>query len=268
MLITWFLLAGFIFLLAPQDLTSKFQFAFAHTFRVPLSFGRAFTLSSRVADDVDVVPRRQYEQLQNHLENVYKELREERNRFEKLYGLYNRHVWEGAEFVLADIINSRSMGENLSELVINRGEIDGICPGLYVLGDNSVIGKISKVSDQTATVRLITSPESKLPVIIGNSLEDVIRGTKHKTAIKTVIQGVGNNTAKVPYLSIKKRVREGDMVYAGKEAGFLDAPMVLGQVRKCSRNDLDPSLWDIVIKPVCDFELLENVAVIIMQKDQ
>ncbi len=251
MLITWFIITGFIFLLAPQSLTSKLQFAFADAFRVPLSFGRAFTLSSRTQEYQDVIPRRKYEQLQNHLENVYQELREERSRFEKLYGLYNRHVWEGREFVIAGIINSRTVGQSTVEFIINRGKKDGLYPGLYVIGDNSVIGVISKVSDETSTVKLITCADLKMPVKIGE--------------IKTVIEGTGKGKAKVPLLSIKKKIEKREKVFAVEKPGYLDAPMILGYVSECKRQEKDPSLWHIEVKPVCDIDALEDVAVIIMK---
>ncbi|MFC1781603.1 hypothetical protein ACFLZ8_05020, partial [Planctomycetota bacterium] len=53
MLFTWLMLAGFILFLAPQNLTNKFQFAFASVFRVPLKIGNSYSLSRTVQQNID-----------------------------------------------------------------------------------------------------------------------------------------------------------------------------------------------------------------------
>ncbi len=47
MLFTWFMLTGFIFLFAPQSVTSKFQLAFVHVFRWPLSVGGNLVMTAQ-----------------------------------------------------------------------------------------------------------------------------------------------------------------------------------------------------------------------------
>ena len=51
---------------------------------------------------------------------------------------------------------------------------------------------------------------------------------------------------------------------AGRKPGFLNAPMIIGKVLRCERNAKSPMLWDIVVEPVCDFEQLNDVAVIVI----
>ena len=78
------------------------------------------------------------------------------------------------------------------------------------------------------------------------------------------MQGKGNNCAKVQLLSIKHKVRTGNIVYASKKPGFLDAAMIAGTVARCKRDDENPSVWDITVKPACDIETLSDVAVVVM----
>ena len=82
--------------------------------------------------------------------------------------------------------------------------------------------------------------------------------------IGRLMQGCGNNSAKVLLLPKKYKVKAGDTVYAGKKPGFLDTPMITGTVTKCKRDDENPSLWDITVEPVCEIERLRDIAVIIM----
>jgi rod shape-determining protein MreC len=244
------MLAGLISLFAPQSLTSKFQFAFARIFSWPLSIGRNISLSARTQQPLtDVISRRKYNKLQNYLANVTQELLQERQKLEKLSGLHNRFVWEGVDFVLADIITA-FIDASHSELIINRGQIDGLAKGQFILGDNSIIGTISDVSSRIARVKLITDPTSNIVV----KIEELNLGR--------VMQGSGNNSAKLRM--VKYKVRSGDNVYADKKPGFLDAPMIVGKVGDCKRNDEIPLLWDITVKPTCDIETLDSVAVIIM----
>ncbi len=252
MLITWFMLAGFIFLFAPQKLTNKFQFAFARIFRWPLSIGRNVSLSARMEQPLtNVVSRSEYSQLQNHLANVIEQRDQEHKKVEKLSGLRDRFVLEGARFVLADVITA-SIDGSRGELIINRGQDDGLAEDQFVLGNNSIIGTISDVSSRTAQVRLITDSTSRIAVKIA------------ELNASWVMQGAGNNSAKVQLLSIKHKVKTGDVVCARKKPGFLDAPMIVGRVAECERDDENPSLWDITVEPVCDLKRLSNIAVIIM----
>jgi cell shape-determining protein MreC len=246
MLFTWFMLAGFIFLFAPQNLTSKFQFAFARIFRWPLGIGRSISLSARAQPQLtEVVSRRKYDQLQNHLANITEELNCERQRVEQLSKLRDRLPLEGAGLMLADVITASTRG-----FIINRGETDGLQKGQFVLGDNSIIGAISDVSPRTAKVELITQTSSNMAVEIGG--------------LKTVIRGDDKNSAKVPLVSIKHKIKIGDNVYARKRPGFLDTPMIIGTVAQCKRDNENPLLWDITVKPACDIQKLTEVAVIIM----
>ena len=261
MLFTWFMLGGLIVFFAPQNLTNRFQFAFANICRGPLSVGRTITLSARAQPRfIDVVSRRKYDQLQNHLANIAEELNQERQKVEELSRLRNRYPLEGAALVLADVITASAEG-----FIINRGENDGLRKGQFVLGDNSIIGTVSDVSARTARVELITETTSDLAVEIGGPASPT---TASRGGLKTVIQGYSKNSAKVRLVSTKHKIRIGDSVYACKKPGFLDTPIIVGTVSKCRKNDENPLLWDITVKPACDVEKLNNVTVIVMNPQE
>ena len=252
MLFIWLMLAGFIFLLSPRKVTNKFQFAFARIFSWPMSVGRSISLSVRARQlPIDVVSRWEYDKLQNHLSNVLKQREEIRRKIEKLSGVRERGSLEGAKIVVADVITSTLNGVR-NELIINRGEDDGISVGLYVLGINNVIGTISAVDSRTSRVKLVTDSSSKMAVRIA------------KLDVDRVMEGSGDNTAKIKMLSTQHRVRVGDIVYSRKNPGFLDGSMIIGKVSECRRDEESPSLWEITVVPACEIEKLNDVAVIIM----
>jgi len=255
MLFTWFMLAGLILLLAPQKLTNKFQFAFAHIFRWPLSIGRSISLTAPTQQRLTNGVSRRESQLQNHIANLREELLQEHQKVKKLSGLRSRFTWEGAKFELADVITASIDGLH-NRLIINRGGNDGIAKGQFVLGDNSIIGTISDVWSRTAQIKLVTDSTSNIAVKIAKLNMDML------------MQGNGNISAKIPLQKIKHKIKIGDIVYARKKPGFLDVPMITGKVSKCSRDDENPLVWDITVEPVCNIERLNNVAVIIMNPQE
>jgi len=199
-----------------------------------------------------MVSRREYHQLQNHLANVEKRLIQANQTIEELVGLQKKFSFLGSvSFVPSGIITS-TIESSRSELMINRGENNSLSKGQFVLADNGVIGTVSEVWSCTAKVKLVTDPASNIAIKISD--------------IGRFMRGAGNNTAKISLLSTKVTVKTGDYVYADKKPGFLDAPMVVGKVARCKRDDGNPSIWDITVEPVCDIESLKNVHVIVTSR--
>jgi rod shape-determining protein MreC len=251
------MLTGLIFLFAPQRLTSKFQFAFVRIFCWPLSVSRDISLSasglmaSAEGAPANVVSRERYDKLHNRLANVTEWLKQERQKVETLSGLRDRPVWKGVNFVLADIITS-TIDKLHSELIINRGQEDGLAVDQFVMANDNIIGTICKVDNRTARVRLITDPASKIAVKIEGLSKD------------RILQGAGGDSAKVKLLPTKYRVEIDEVVYAQKRPGFLSTPVIVGTVGQCESNKDNPLLWDITVKPSCDIANLTEVAVIVM----
>lgn len=250
-------LTGLIFLFAPQKITGKFQFAFARVLYWPLSIGRDISLStcglmaSAEGSPQGVVSRARYNKLHNRLANMTEWLKQERQKVEVLSGLRNRTVWQGVDFVLADVITS--VNDKLhNELIINRGSEDGLTAGQYVMADESIIGTICKVDTRTAGVRLITDPASQIAVKIEGLNKD------------RILQGTGDNSAKVKLLPTKYKVEVDEVVYAQKKPGFLSTPIIVGTVAQCEGNKDNPLLWDITVKPAFDITSLTEVSVIVM----
>lgn len=240
--------------------------AFARIFSAPLSLGRSMSLATRTSAPADGVNRQQYDKLtashdrlNSHLYNVMQERDQEHEKVVTLSGLRSVPEWKRMRFVLADIITGSDRARN--ELIINRGREDGLAKGQFVLGNNSVIGTISDLSPTRAKIKLITDTTSRIPVTLtrqdGSKLISVTEGLMH---------GAGNGSAKIPLVPMKTDIKTGDLIYARKQPGFLDVPVIAGKLVQCKRDIGNPLLWDISIKPLCDFERLTDVAVIVMKE--
>jgi len=255
------LLAGSIFYFAPQRLTNRLQFAFVRVFCWPLtvsgdiSLAATGLLASAQGSPGQVVSRDRYDKLHNRLANVTQWLQEERQKVEKLSGLRNRPVWQGVNFVLADCITVCVDGLH-GELVVNRGTEDGLAAGQFVMANDGVIGTVCEVDSRTARIRLITDPASKIAVKI-DGLE-----------AERIMQGCGENSAKVHLVPKKLKVEAGQAVCIQKKPGFLSIPVIAGTVGKCQSNKDNPLLWDITVEPSCEMAKLTEVAVIVMNPQQ
>jgi rod shape-determining protein MreC len=246
------MLTGLILLFAPQNLTNDLQFAFARVFRWPLTIGKNISLYARTrqpAPDATFDGKSQYE---NYIANLQAQLEQKHREVIELTGMRVRFpALEKAGLIMADVIRA-SINEKRSEFTINRGQNDGLKKGLFVLGDNSIIGTISEVSPRTARLKLFTDPASRIAVRIGN------------LNIDSLMQGRGKDEAKIRLIPAKHKISVGDKVLARKKPGFLDASMIIGVVASCKRDDRYPLMWDITVKPVCDIERLNSITVIIM----
>jgi rod shape-determining protein MreC len=252
MLFAWCMLGGLIVLFSPRAVTSKFQFAFARVFRWPLSVGRNMPLSAATEVSVQNEQTRKEAQYQNYIINLEEELRQKNQTLEQISGMRSRlRGLEGAQIMPVDIITASVEGKQC-ELIINRGSEDGLAKGLYVIGDNSVIGTITELAGRTAKVRLFTDPSSIVQVNI-TGLD-----------LNMLMQGDGSNRAKIKLVPIKHKINIGDAVLVRKKPGWLDSAMIAGTVAECKRDSKTPGLWDVMVKPVCDTAKLNTVAVIKM----
>ncbi len=252
MLFTWFMMAASILFFAPKSWTNRFQFAFAHIFRWPLSIGRNISLSARATRQTNAPANDKQTQYKNYIAYLEEALKQADLKIEKISGLKDRLPFQGAKLMLADVYRV-SMGPLRCELMINRGLENGIKKGQLVLANDTIIGALSQVAPRTAVVRLFTDPQSTIPVSL--------RGIETP---RLLMQGEGSQTAKIKM--VRQKAKIGTQVMACKMPEFLDAPMVVGTVAECRRNP-EPLLWDITVRPACDIQALNDVVVIVMNPE-
>jgi len=252
MLFAWFMLGGFILLFSPLGIAGRLQFTFARLFHWPLSANRHTSLSASTELPLNNDAEKKETQYQNYIANLEEELRQKNQTIQQLTGMRTRvSGLEGAKLVPADIITSSAAGLQ-NELIINRGKEDGLSSGMFVIGNNSVIGTITDLSARNSRVRLFSDASSTVQVNIPNVETNML------------MQGAGGNSAKIKMVPVKYQIKIGESVMLRKKPGLLDSPMIVGEVQQCKRDSKNPALWDITVKPRCDITKLSNVAVIIM----
>ncbi|UCD52132.1 MAG: rod shape-determining protein MreC [Phycisphaerales bacterium] len=259
MLFAYCMLGGGIFLFTPPSVTGKLQLAYARVFRGPLETGHDITLAGRIPLAANTVDSADYtrlmtiqRRLRNHVANLQAQLDEAHRQIDTLAGLRSVPELNRMKLQPAGIINDP--GETQTILLVNRGQKDGLAAGQFVIGDYSVIGVVSDVSAQTARVKLITDPTSKLPVRIA------------RIEAKGVMRGRGPGEAVIPEIYAKNPPKVGDQVYGHKTPGFPGVPIVTAEVVESKRSPDNARVWEITVRPVCDIANLPEIHVVIPGK--
>lgn len=244
-------LIGCIFLLLPQNVTSKVNFAFIDIFDYFLNMGSSAQRPIQNTSGT-YVSRQEYLRLQTAYANLEAQFAEQKKQLEKVSKIRLTEPDLSTGLVIAKVVNRKE-----HQLIINRGSKDALQAGQYVLGDNSVIGLIEQVSDEISSVRLITSSACKLPIkISAPEINAYFNGT---------IQGDDSSGARIMNIPKKYSIKTGNAVYAAEKAGFLASMRIIGQISKCALGKKNAIVWDIEVKPVYDFESITDVAVVVLK---
>jgi len=150
---------------------------------------------------------------------------------------------------LAEVI-SKDISQD--SILINKGSKDGVTNNLPVIGQQkTLVGKISEVYENFSRVILIFNKESSFDAKISDSEND----------ISGVIKGKGNLQLFLDLVPWGKEIKEGDFVITSSLGGIFPRGLLVGQIGKVLRNDIEP-FQQAKIRPAFDIKKLETVFII------
>jgi rod shape-determining protein MreC len=150
--------------------------------------------------------------------------------------------------VIARVI-SKSPDNYLSTLTIDLGAEHGIEPGMPVVTERGLVGRIQKVGPNSATVLLLTDPSSGVPALLQrNRLVGVVNGRAGMPPVLDFIPQEGDITT-------------GDLVITSGLGGSFPKNLVIGQVVEVRQRDYE-MFQQAVLRPTVNFDRLEFVLVI------
>lgn len=147
---------------------------------------------------------------------------------------------------------ARSPSNWYNTIVIDRGKNHGVYYGMPVITPEGLVGKVMQVNNTTAEVNLLTDREMAVGVILQRTRET-----------NGLVEGLGDGNllrmGNIPYYS---SVEVNDRVITSGLSTTYPKGIDVGIVNKISR---EPSglLLTAEVKPVVDFDRLEEVMVII-----
>lgn len=167
-------------------------------------------------------------------------------RFRQLNPYYD---FRGGQLIARVI--SQGATNYLSALSIDLGSDQGIAPGMPVVTERGLVGRIQKVGPTTSTVLLITDPASGVQSMI----------KRENSRAVGVVNGQAGNLPVMEYIAQEADVAVGDEVITSGLGGNFPKNLVVGQVTEVKKRDFD-MYQQAVVRPTVDFNRLEFVLVI------
>ncbi|MDI6692832.1 MAG: rod shape-determining protein MreC [Anaerosomatales bacterium] len=135
-------------------------------------------------------------------------------------------------------------------IVIDRGSVDGVQPGMPVIAPQGLVGQIETVSKHASRVRLITDAQSGVAAMI------------QRTRALGVVRGSIDRTLTMEYVDKAKTPRVGDVVLTSGLGGVYPKGIVIGDVIQVDarRADLYPR---VVVRSRVPIDELEEVLVVL-----
>ncbi|MDA0717666.1 MAG: rod shape-determining protein MreC [Cyanobacteria bacterium] len=143
-----------------------------------------------------------------------RQLDEDNRRLRSLLDLQGRSDRE-----LAAAVISRQEGGWWQQLVIGRGELQGLRPGMAVTAPGGLVGRIAGVTSTTASVTLLTDPGSRVGVWVG-------RVRRHG-----LLTGIGTSRPLLRFLEKDPGVRPGDVVVTSPASTLVPSNLTVGVIQ-------------------------------------
>jgi len=193
--------------------------------------------------------REQNEQLRQMVANA-EEYRQEADR---LRGLLDMKQVSGVTGPVARIIG-RSTNAWDQSITLDLGASSGVKPGMTIMGATGVIGQVSRTTEDTSTVRLLTDPNSGAAVMIQSSREDGI--VKGSTSGILMLEDLGEDV--IPQV--------GDVVLTSGLGGSYERGLIVGSVVSVNKTASNPT-GTILVTPNDTASVLEEVIVVFNAPD-
>lgn len=148
---------------------------------------------------------------------------------------------------LAQIV-SKDISED--SILIDKGSRDNVLSGFPVItGQGALFGKIGRVFDNFSEVILISNKET--------SFDAKISGKE----IYGIIKGKGNSEFYLDLIPKDKEISEGDLVVTSALGGIFPEGLLIGEVQKVQKSDVE-LFQTAEVKPQLNFGELKNLFII------
>lgn len=133
---------------------------------------------------------------------------------------YNKSLEKA--FITARVISNIG-GAYAQTLLLNRGALSKVRPGLAVIDERGLLGRIVSVSANSSRVLLLTDSNSSIPAMIQETNQPVI------------LNGDGSNNPILTFLSYRYAPKIGNTIITSGYGGALPPGIPLGKVISITR---------------------------------
>ena len=146
-----------------------------------------------------------------------------------------------------------SSGSVLNRLTIGKGSSEGVAENMPVTVPQGLVGMVTNVGRNSATVRVITDLESRVGV--------TLRG---RGGQGIAVGDVGGGVRVINFME-RDPVQVGDLVETSSFGGLFPRGVMVGEVVEVSPRDPNELRRTFVVQPAVDFSTLLEVALITPQ---
>lgn len=161
-----------------------------------------------------------------------------------------------------DLIAAQVIGRNLDTwtnvIVVNRGTMDGIAKNMPVVTEKGLVGMVTEVTPNAATVQLILDPRSSVGALVQrpeSRVAGIVRGNMEEAAVPQMVDVPRNSD-----------IKEGDIIVTSGFGGIFPKGIMIGKVASL-KNDTAGLLAIGSLEPAVDFQKLENVMIITASRE-
>ncbi len=136
----------------------------------------------------------------------------------RLREILNLQESSKSDHISASVI-SRKTGSWWRQIILNKGSKDGVEIGSVVIGPGGLLGRVNSTSLLTSSVRLLTSPESKVAVWVD------------RIQINGLLVGTGEDFPNLILFSKDADIKVGDFVSSSPASTLLPPNIPIGIVK-------------------------------------
>ncbi len=156
-------------------------------------------------------------------------------------------TYKGGQVVGRVVANEPS--SIIQSILIDIGSNNGIEPGMPVVTERGLVGRVTDVYSNAARVLLIIDSSSNVNTMLQN------------TRLRGILRGRAGQSPVMDYLPQDQSILVGDIVVTSGEGGSFPVGIPVGQVVEVEQNDIE-MFQRAVVRTTVDFNTLETVLVV------
>ncbi|MET0151993.1 MAG: rod shape-determining protein MreC [Candidatus Binatia bacterium] len=153
----------------------------------------------------------------------------------------------------SQVVTARVIGKDASGIfesfVLDRGERDGVRPGMAVVCADGVVGRIAQASPHGSRVLLLSDHNSGVDALV------------QRTRARGLVEGALSRSCSMKYIKRSDEIDVDDVVVTSGLDGIFPKGVLIGRVSAVTRKDF--GLFQVAeVVPAVDFSKLEEVLVL------
>ena len=147
-------------------------------------------------------------------------LKKDNKRLRKILSLQNSADSEK----ISAVVISRKTGSWWRQIILNKGSKDGVEIGSTVIGPGGLLGRVNTISLSTSSVKLLTSPESKVGVWVD------------RVQTSGLLVGLGDDYPKLILYSKDADLKVGDFVSSSPASTLFPPNIPIGIIKSIDES--------------------------------